>query len=203
MANFLLTSCDELTQIVVNPGENTILIGNVYYVNFTGETSPGCFTVTEESTNPIEDGIDTAFMYINCLACLQDNNWSFIVEVCGIPTGGPVNANQFNEWPLGGYYKLCAPPDFVEDLPDCFCVNVVGISGTGLPPIFEISGPFESCDCEDLPRSANTEVFICIPDCEFTGSTAVAPPHPVWTDGYGTPVTQLNMITIGGNGLNG
>ena len=53
------------------------------------------------------------------------------------------------------------------------------------------------------PRSANTETFICIPDCEFTGSTAVAPPHPVWTDGYGTPVTQLNMVVLGGpNGLN-
>jgi hypothetical protein len=54
------------------------------------------------------------------------------------------------------------------------------------------------------PRSANTENFICIPDCEFTGSTAVAPPHPIWTDGYGTPVTQLNMVVLGGpNGLNG
>jgi DNA-binding beta-propeller fold protein YncE len=53
------------------------------------------------------------------------------------------------------------------------------------------------------PRSANTETFICIPDCEFTGSTAVSPPHPVWTDGYGTPVTQLNMVVLGGpNGLN-
>jgi hypothetical protein len=51
--------------------------------------------------------------------------------------------------------------------------------------------------------SANTEVFICIPDCEFTGSTAVVPPHPIWTDVYGNSVTQLNMITIGGNGLNG
>jgi YVTN family beta-propeller protein len=53
------------------------------------------------------------------------------------------------------------------------------------------------------PRSANTENFICIPDCEFTGSTAVAPPHPVWTDGYGREVTQLNMVVLGGpNGLN-
>ena len=52
--------------------------------------------------------------------------------------------------------------------------------------------------------SANTETFICVTDCEFTGSTAVSPPHPVWTDGYGTPVTQLNMVLIGsGNGLNG
>ena len=54
------------------------------------------------------------------------------------------------------------------------------------------------------PRSANTENFICIPDCEFTGSTAVAPPHPIWTDGYGREVTQLNMVVLGGpNGLNG
>jgi len=55
----------------------------------------------------------------------------------------------------------------------------------------------------NTPRSANTENFICIPDCEFTGSTAVTPPHPVWTDGYGTAVTQLNMVVLGGpNGLN-
>lgn len=51
--------------------------------------------------------------------------------------------------------------------------------------------------------SANTEVFVCVPDCTFSASTAVVPPHPIWTDAYGNPVTQLNMITIGGNGLNG
>ena len=51
--------------------------------------------------------------------------------------------------------------------------------------------------------SANTEVIVCITDCNFTGSTQVIPPHPIWTDGYGNEVTQLNMITIGGNGLNG
>jgi hypothetical protein len=52
--------------------------------------------------------------------------------------------------------------------------------------------------------SANTEVFICVPDCEFTGSTAVVPPHPVYINGAGDSVTQLNMILIGsGNGLNG
>jgi len=28
-------------------------------------------------------------------------------------------------------------------------------------------------------------------------------PHPVYTDGYGTPFTQLNMVVLGGpNGLN-
>ena len=67
---------------------------------------------------------------------------------------------------------------------------------------------FNCTFCESFdpnaPRSANTENFICIPDCEFTESTAVAPPHPVWTDGYGREVTQLNMVVLGGpNGLNG
>lgn len=67
---------------------------------------------------------------------------------------------------------------------------------------------FNCTFCESLiinpPRSANTENFVCIPECGFTGSTSVAPPHPVWTDGYGTSVTQLNMVVLGGpNGLNG
>ncbi len=40
----------------------------------------------------------------------------------------------------------------------------------------------------------------------MSGSTvvvAVNPPHPVWTDNYGTEVIQLNAVTLGGvNGLN-
>jgi len=70
---------------------------------------------------------------------------------------------------------------------------------------------FNCTFCESFdpnaPRSANTESFVCVIccDCGATGSTVnqVSPPHPVWTDGYGTQVTQLNMITLGGmNGLN-
>ena len=56
------------------------------------------------------------------------------------------------------------------------------------------------------PRSANTESTICIICCPCeSGSTvtSVSPPHPVWTDSQGTPVTQLNAITLGGMfGLN-
>lgn len=59
-----------------------------------------------------------------------------------------------------------------------------------------------------VPRSANTESFVCVTCCPCDGSSgstfSVTPPHPVWTDEYGTPVTQMNMIVIGGiNGLNG
>ena len=61
---------------------------------------------------------------------------------------------------------------------------------------------------DNPPRSANTENFVCVTCCPCDGSSgstfSVTPPHPVWTDGYGAPVTQLNMIVIGGiNGLNG
>ena len=72
---------------------------------------------------------------------------------------------------------------------------------------------FDSCyECTTLfdyesPRSAYTEQIICVQVCDdIDGSTvvvAVNPPHPVWTDNYGTEVTQLNAVTLGGvNGLN-
>jgi hypothetical protein len=57
------------------------------------------------------------------------------------------------------------------------------------------------------PRSANTEYNTCVICCDC-GSTAttvnsVTTPHPIYTDGFGTPVTQLNMVVLGGiNGLN-
>jgi len=57
----------------------------------------------------------------------------------------------------------------------------------------------------DIPRSANTEENICLEICDPSGNTvtSVPSPHPVWTDNYGTEVTQLNAITLGGqNGLN-
>lgn len=203
MANYIIISCDELTTIVVNPGENEIIPGNTYYITFTGETNPGCFTVGLDSEEPIEEGISSVTGYTDCLECLQDNNWSFIVVSCDDPgLSGPVNAIQFNEWPLGQYYQLCAPPEF--EFPGCLCFNVTSISNSNIDPFFEVSGPFENCDCQ-LPRSANTETFLCQEICTSGGTTtiSVTPPHPEWTDGYGTQVTQLNMITLGGiNGLN-
>jgi hypothetical protein len=86
---------------------------------------------------------------------------------------------------------------------------------------FRVPGPtsyyaiaiYGSCyECTTLfdyqsPRSAYTEQIICVQVCDdMSGSTvvvAVNPPHPVWTDNYGTEVTQLNAVTLGGvNGLN-
>jgi hypothetical protein len=202
MANYLIQSCDGLTSLVVNPGENTITTGNTYYINFTGETNPGCFEVTSESEDPIAEGISTATQYNSCLECLQDNGFSFIVTGCTLPIGGPVSAVQFNEWPLGNFYTLCANNG---EFDGCLCFEVIGIEPSVYPFNFTILGPYSDCECQEPPRSANTEVFLCQEICTSGGTTTVSitPPHPVWTDGYGTPVTQLNMIVLGGpNGLN-
>lgn len=202
MANYLITNCGGGT-VIVDSGESSLMIGDTYYLDFTGETSSSCYTINSETSDPADDTISIIVSsYDNCLECLQNNEFSFLVTACTVSDlGGPVNPSQFNEWPIGNFYKLCANNG---EFDGCLCFEVVGILESIYPFTFTILGPYSDCECEIPPRSANTETFICVTDCEFTGSTAVSPPHPVWTDGYGTPVTQLNMVLIGsGNGLNG
>jgi hypothetical protein len=54
--------------------------------------------------------------------------------------------------------------------------------------------------------STGTESTICVICCPCTTGetvTSVVPPHPIWTNGQGQAITQLNAITLGGpNGLN-
>ena len=54
--------------------------------------------------------------------------------------------------------------------------------------------------------SANTPTNICQQICSTgdTGSTVVSvePQHPTWSTQDGGDVVQLNMVLIGGNGLN-
>ena len=81
------------------------------------------------------------------------------------------------------------------------------LSGTTGATTYSAMTLYDNCnECIiDIPRSANTTYEIC--EVCFDGSVVtvynLTPPHPVYTDGYGTPVTQLNMVTLGGpNGLN-
>jgi hypothetical protein len=160
----------------------------------------------------VTDAPNLPFYYINaeysdCCECLATDgretlNFNFII--CGTDEEINIEATEFCSQiglPItGSTYEI----QFGSETP--FCATFQGLSEFGETYYSFVSGPFLLCeDCgEEPPRSANTENFVCIPDCGFTGSTAVAPPHPVWTDGYGTPVTQLNMVVLGGpNGLNG
>jgi len=58
----------------------------------------------------------------------------------------------------------------------------------------------ETCNGYIIPISANTEYI----DCLFCNGDAllVDAPHPVWTGLNGGAVTQLDAVTIGGNGWN-
>ena len=93
------------------------------------------------------------------------------------------------------------------------CGTVGEVQGPGPTPSYTAITTYDSCyECTTLfdfesPRSAYTEQIICVQVCDgISGSTivvAVKPPHPVLTDNYGTEVTQLNAVTLGGvNGLN-
>ena len=81
------------------------------------------------------------------------------------------------------------------------------LSGTDTSTTYSAITQYDNCnECIiDIPRSANTPYNICEVCSDETVITVynLTPPHPVYTDGYGTPVTQLNMVTLGGpNGLN-
>jgi hypothetical protein len=202
MANYLITSCDELTTVVVNSGENEIIPGNTYYISFTGETNPGCFTAGLESEEALEDGISSVTGYTDCLECLLSEGFSATLASCNDEFIYPQTLNEFPNLPIvGEYYRFCDPSG--DGL--CFCFEFLGFtSEPGIPALYN-GGPFTDCNCQEPPRSANTETFICQEICFSGGTTTtfITPPHPVWTDGYGTQVTQLNMITLGGiNGLN-
>jgi len=81
------------------------------------------------------------------------------------------------------------------------------LSGTASATTYSAITQYDNCnECIiDIPRSANTAYNICEVCSDETVITVynLTPPHPIYTDGYGTPVTQLNMVTLGGpNGLN-
>jgi hypothetical protein len=203
MSNFLIVGCDGITNLVVDGGPYFLNPGNTYFISFTAETFPSCFTISGVTEEPAVDGISSAVEYNNCLSCLQESNYSFYTEDCTNPElNGLISAYSFTEWPVGKYYKLCQD---IEGQLVCLCLYIKEASSEPSGAMFLLEGPFTECGCGSVPRSANTESNLCVEICTESGTTvtSVVPPHPVWTDGYNTSVTQLNMITLGGeNGLN-
>jgi len=127
---------------------------------------------------------------------------NFILEQCSSTTTFIVGFGESFNPIVGEIYS------FSNGLTgETICGNVISITPSSTT--YSAMTLYDNCnECIiDIPRSANTEYTICeiCCDCGSTGSTInlLTPPHPVYTDGYGTPVTQLNMVVIGGpNGLN-
>ena len=203
MANYIINEC--ITNDVYILSAATLTSGAT--VEFGISETPFCGTVgaVTESTETLN--ISFVQLHDDCCACLsgltESLNFSFIR--CGTSEEINIEATNFcTEYGVpttGITYEI----QFGSETP--FCATFEGLSESGETNYHYSSGPFSLCEnCgEEPPRSANTAYDIC--EVCFDGTVVtvynLTPPHPVYTDGYGTPVTQLNMVVLGGpNGLN-
>ena len=166
-----------------------------------------CGTVgaVTESTETLN--ISFVQLHDDCCACLSGLTESLNFQFIACNTLLEINIEAFNfcrehGLPITGMTYELQLASYVP-----FCATFEGLSESGETNYHYSSGPFSLCEnCgEEPPRSANTAYDIC--EVCFDGTVVtvynLTPPHPVYTDGYGTPVTQLNMVVLGGpNGLN-
>ena len=203
MPNYIINQCLTNEQFVISAvtlTEGATIEFNISEAHFCGTV--GVVTESEETPN-----ITFVQLYDDCCECLsgltESLNFNFII--CGTELEINIEATNFCSQiglPITGLTYEIQLGSYVP-----FCATFQGLSESGETNYSFVSGPFLLCeDCgEEPPRSANTETFLCQEICTSGGTTTISitPPHPVWTDGYGTAVTQLNMITLGGiNGLN-
>jgi hypothetical protein len=208
---FLCYECNTGLEGVLVAEQGTYSPGDFVRSQF-GNSDFACFEIIEPYTNydPGVSFIASGPSFTSCEECQSGATLGLTLINLNTLNSEQVNVT-LNDWFEITGFPFGLPNQVISDA-NGVCHQVVNNCPIdNVHPEFEVKNfYFNQLFCRigesiqpEPPRSANTEVFICIPDCYFTGSTAVTPPHPVWTDGYGTPVTQLNMITIGGNGLNG
>ena len=205
MANYIVEGCLDGLEYIVS-ASTTLSPLEVIDFNF-GEEPAICGTVISETELEPLPLYTYLHSYTDCCECLsgltESLNFSFIQ--CG--TENEINIEAFNFCDQFGLPTtgLTYEIQFGSETP--FCATFEGLSESGETNYSYVSGPFSLCeDCNiSIPTSAGTETLICVEICGPSGTTVtqVVPPHPVWTNGYGTQVTQLNMVVLGGpNGLN-
>jgi hypothetical protein len=163
----------------------------------------------ENYYNSSRDSSGNTKTYQNCASCMTTSRIGLTLVNCD--TG----IEKFVSISVDNYIDLNSlgngiPNYVINDTSGCYNITnfcPIPLSATTEFTPVQFFAYCSLCSPADPSRSANTESFVCVIccDCGATGSTItqVSPPHPVWSDGYGTPVTQLNMITLGGmNGLN-
>ena len=209
-----------------NTGISGILVAptGVYNINdfvksHWGNSNFLCFQILD-TWSEIDYGIpdyifesESHLPYSTCGECELNSTLGITVINCDTLVESQVTLT-LSEWiTVSGFPFLIPRPTISDIYGNCFTVvNICPVDN--IYPAFELADYYLSgAQCRLLsrspepPRSAGTEYFECVIccDCGSTGSTVtqVSPPHPVWTDGYGTPVTQLNMVSLSGiHGLN-
>ena len=89
---------------------------------------------------------------------------------------------------------------------ECIQITATG-STTNESATKQLAIEFASCAACLAPYSANTLQTICyLCNSDINSGTATwntyNPPHPNWTTNQNHTVSQMNAVTIGGNGLN-
>lgn len=167
----------------------------------------GCYTITEVNLSGVSSSTFVS-VYTTCLECIQNTGGVFEFENCANPLDTPtIDVSQFSIVPqLNQVYSILTSSGTLN----CFTSAGYNSGGSATEGLVSIEGPYVDCpQCVvlSLPQSANTEINVCEYIC-VTGGTGssvvvVTPPHPQYSNTQGNPVTQLNMITLGGfNGLN-
>jgi hypothetical protein len=206
MANYIINQCLTNDEYIIS----AVTLTSGATIEFDISEARFCGTVGAVTENAETLNISFISLHTDCCSCLsgltESLNFKFIQ--CG--TENEINIEAFNFCDQFGSPTTGLTYEIQSGSETPFCATFEGLSPTGETNYSYISGPFLLCEeCgEEPPRSANTETLVCVTCCPCDGTSgstfSVVPPHPVWTDGYGTPVTQLNMIVIGGiNGLNG
>ena len=202
MANYIINEC--LTNDVYVLSASTLTLGAT--VEFDISEERFCGTVGSETSSGETLNITFISLRTDCCVCLSGLTESLNFKFITCNTLLEINIEAFNfcrehGLPITGMTYELQLASYVP-----FCATFTGLTSTGETNYHYFSGPSLSCeDCgtePEPPRSAGTESFICVELCDQS-VVSVAPPHPIWTDGYGTQVTQLNMVVLGGpNGLN-
>ena len=203
MANYIINEC--ITNDVYILSAATLTLGAT--VEFGIIEARFCGTVGAVTESPETLNISFVQLHDDCCACLSGLTGSLNFSFIRCSTSEEINIRSTNFCTEYGVPTTGITYEIQLGSETPFCATFEGLSESGETNYHYSSGPFSLCEnCgEEPPRSANTEYTIC--EVCFDGSVVtvynLTPPHPVYTDGYGTPVTQLNMVTLGGpNGLN-
>ena len=200
--DFVYMTIDSAISAVAVPTPNFVY--NIVLID--PRNGSGCYTYTG-SISTSEIGIDIPSQgpgeYATCLNCILSSGGNFeFVSCLDNQVFVEINTLSVATIPeLNQTYFL----NTEEGTNGCFTFLGGYTGGTpGQETLNTSTGPFGDCDeCQqETPYGVNPPYELCVPDC--SGNTvSLDMPHPVWTNGYGTPITQLNAVTLGGpDGLN-
>jgi len=205
----------------------SLYVGSNPYITFGAGSNAHGFSIPDgilEFGGTELPGVYLSTKTVDTEACLDTVMWSLYT---GTTDGGNTVIIRFegndNYDATEGDTNLVYNFKFYKDQSDYFDLIIeqneffcnddpTGGVSNGVDPTWVVSfdsGPetayrFYSGEEPEPPRSANAAEDVCVVVCTSGGTTTVSvePPHPVWTDNYGTEVIQMNAVTLGGNGLN-